>query len=44
MGWLGAVLSSTDKGNSWTIHPLSVKIGSNEDGRGTGERLQVDPN
>jgi len=41
---LGAVLSSTDKGNSWTIHPLSVKIGSNEDGRGTGERLQVDPN
>jgi photosystem II stability/assembly factor-like uncharacterized protein len=41
---LGAVLSSTDKGNSWTIHPLSIKIGSNEDGRGAGERLQVDPN
>ena len=40
----GAVLSSTDKGNSWTIYPLSVKIGGNEDGRGTGERLQVDPN
>jgi hypothetical protein len=40
----GAVLSSTDKGSSWTIIPLSVKIGSNEDGRGTGERLQVDPN
>ena len=40
----GAVLSSTDKGNSWIIHPLTVKIGGNEDGRGAGERLQVDPN
>jgi hypothetical protein len=40
----GAVLSSTDKGNSWTIIPLPVKIGGNENGRGTGERLQVDPN
>ena len=41
---LGAVLSSTDRGNSWTINPLSVKVGGNEDGRGAGERLQVDPN
>jgi hypothetical protein len=40
----GAVLSSTDKGNSWIIHSLTVKIGGNEDGRGAGERLQVDPN
>lgn len=40
----GAFLSSTDKGDSWTIVPLSVKIGGNEDGRGAGERLQVDPN
>jgi hypothetical protein len=40
----GAVLSSTDKGNTWTIYPLTVKIGGNEDGRGAGERLQVDPN
>ncbi len=40
----GAVLASTDKGNSWTIHPLTIKIGGNEDGRGAGERLQVDPN
>ena len=39
----GAVLSSTDKGNSWKIHPLPVKIGGNENGRGAGERLQVDP-
>ena len=40
----GAVLSSTNRGNSWTINPLAVKIGGNEDGRGAGERLQVDPN
>lgn len=40
----GAMLCSTDRGDSWTIHPLPVKIGGNEDGRGTGERLQVDPN
>ena len=40
----GAVLASTDKGDSWTINPLTVKIGGNEDGRGAGERLQVDPN
>ena len=40
----GAVLSSTDRGKSWTINPLTVKIGGNEDGRGAGERLQVDPN
>jgi hypothetical protein len=40
----GAILSSTDKGNTWTINILSVKIGGNEDGRGAGERLQVDPN
>ncbi len=40
----GAVLASTDKGASWTIDSLSVKVGGNEDGRGAGERLQVDPN
>ncbi len=40
----GAVLISTDRGNSWTIVPLSFKVGGNEDGRGCGERLAVDPN
>ncbi len=40
----GALLSSTDKGNSWKIIPLKFKVGGNEDGRGCGERLQVDPN
>ncbi len=40
----GALLSSTDRGDSWSIIPLPFKIGGNEDGRGAGERLQVDPN
>lgn len=40
----GALLSSTDKGNSWEIYQLPFKVGGNEDGRGCGERLQVDPN
>ncbi|WP_187263850.1 T9SS type A sorting domain-containing protein [Pontibacter beigongshangensis] len=44
--WAGtaAILSSTDRGNTWTRSPLSIKLGGNEDGRSTGERLQVDPN
>jgi photosystem II stability/assembly factor-like uncharacterized protein len=40
----GAIFSSTDKGNSWTIRRLPFKVGGDEDGRGSGERLQVDPN
>ena len=40
----GALLSSTDKGNTWAFISLSFKVGGNEDGRGCGERLQVDPN
>ena len=40
----GAVLVSTNRGNSWTIVPLSFKVGGNEEGRGCGERLAVDPN
>ncbi len=40
----GALLVSTDKGNSWEINKLSFKVGGNEDGRGCGERLQMDPN
>ncbi|HPD19467.1 MAG TPA: endoglucanase, partial [Candidatus Goldiibacteriota bacterium] len=30
----GAVLVSTNRGNSWTIVPLSFKVGGNEEGRG----------
>ena len=40
----GIILRSTDRGATWTRTTLPVKLGGNEDGRNTGERLQVDPN
>ncbi|SEE58352.1 hypothetical protein SAMN05216489_07254 [Streptomyces sp. 3213] len=39
----GAVLRSEDRGATWTRTDLAVKLGGNEDGRGAGERLLVDP-
>lgn len=39
-----AVLRSHDRGASWEAVDLPVKLGGNQDGRGMGERLQVDPN
>jgi len=39
-----AVLASSDRGATWKINDLGIKLGGNEPGRGTGERLQVDPN
>ncbi|WP_217177860.1 sialidase family protein [Streptomyces sp. AC495_CC817] len=39
----GAILRSDDRGATWTRSDLTVKLGANEDGRGTGERLLVDP-
>ncbi|MEU9411593.1 1,4-beta-glucanase [Streptomyces sp. NPDC048281] len=39
----GAVLRSDDRGTTWTRTDLTVKLGANEDGRGMGERLLVDP-
>ncbi|MEV5317801.1 1,4-beta-glucanase [Streptomyces sp. NPDC052687] len=39
----GAVLRSEDRGATWRRTDLAVKLGANEDGRGTGERLLVDP-
>ena len=39
----GAVLRSEDRGSTWTRTDLAVKLGGNEDGRGAGERLLVDP-
>lgn len=39
-----AVLRSGDRGVTWTKTDLPFKLGGNADGRGTGERLQVDPN
>jgi hypothetical protein len=40
----GAVFSSTDKGSTWTRSNLTIKLGGNEDGRNSSERLAVDPN
>lgn len=38
------VLRSDDRGATWSKTPLSIKLGGNAEGRGAGERLQVDPN
>ena len=39
-----AILYSTNQGATWGRTNLPFKLGGNEDGRGAGERLQVDPN
>jgi photosystem II stability/assembly factor-like uncharacterized protein len=39
----GAVVRSEDQGATWAITRLPFKLGGNAMGRGTGERLQVDP-
>lgn len=38
-----AVLVSTDRGATWTQHEQPFKLGGAEAGRGSGERLQLDP-
>ena len=40
----GAILRSSDRGRSFQRANLPFKMGGNEDGRGNGERLAVDPN
>ena len=40
----GAILRSTDKGNTFSVTPLPFKLGGNMPGRGMGERLEIDPN
>jgi photosystem II stability/assembly factor-like uncharacterized protein len=40
----GAILRSTDRGNTWTRADLPIQMGGNEYGRSNGERLAVDPN
>ena len=39
-----AILRSSDRGATWSRTELPIKLNGNSDGRGTGERLQVDPN
>ena len=47
-GWAyvpaGAILVSSDQGNTFTVHQMPFPMGSNNTGRDAGERLQVDPN
>jgi hypothetical protein len=38
-----ALLASSDRGATWTTHELGLKLAGNGPGRGSGERLQVDP-
>ena len=38
-----AILRSTDRGAHWRITPVPFAMGGNEDGRGLGERLAIDP-
>jgi len=40
----GAILRSTDKGNTFQVTPMPFKMGGNMPGRGISERLAVDPN
>ncbi|KUO06971.1 RICIN domain-containing protein [Streptomyces sp. DSM 15324] len=39
----GTILRSTDRGRTFQHTDLPVKLGGNEDGRGAGERLVIDP-
>ncbi|HXG81838.1 MAG TPA: hypothetical protein VNJ05_08565 [Sphingomicrobium sp.] len=39
-----AIWRSADRGSTWRITPVPFKMGGNEDGRGLGERLAIDPN
>ncbi|ORY73564.1 Oligoxyloglucan reducing end-specific cellobiohydrolase [Neocallimastix californiae] len=40
----GAIISSNDHGDTWSITELPFKVGGNDPGRGMGERIAVDPN
>ena len=40
----GAILWSTDRGHTFHTVKVPFKMGGNEDGRGNGERMAVDPN
>ena len=39
-----AILRSVDRGATWRVVPVPFRMGGNEDGRGLGERLAIDPN
>ncbi|KAI0026021.1 family 74 glycoside hydrolase [Xylariomycetidae sp. FL0641] len=39
----GAIIRSSDRGDTWEFTELEFKVGGNMPGRGMGERLAVDP-
>ncbi len=39
-----AILRSDDQGDHWQVFPVNFRMGGNEDGRGLGERMAIDPN
>lgn len=43
-GTVGAIGRSSDRGDTWEITEMPIKMGGNEYGRSAGERLAVDPN
>jgi xyloglucan-specific exo-beta-1,4-glucanase len=42
-GQQAAIARSDNRGATWTFKPVPFAMGGNEDGRGMGERLAVDP-
>jgi hypothetical protein len=40
----GRLYVSSDRGNSWTHYDMPFQVGGNDDSRGYGERLALDPN
>lgn len=43
-GGSGAIMRSTNRGETWERTEMPIKMGGNEYGRSMGERLAVDPN
>ncbi|MDE1937539.1 MAG: hypothetical protein KGI68_00840 [Alphaproteobacteria bacterium] len=39
-----AIMRSENRGETWKVIPVPFRMGGNEDGRGLGERLAIDPN
>jgi len=40
----GVILRSANQGTTWTVNTIGIPMGGNQNGRGMGERLAVDPN
>jgi len=40
----GVMLRSANQGTTWTTNTIGIPMGGNQNGRGMGERLAIDPN